>query len=1259
MASPVKKITTNNFSEGRNTDIADQALSNTQFRKMLNGRIFGLGTKSIAENILGTTLIDATLPAGDNFCIGAKSDEENNCFYYCVWNSNLYHTIFKYNSLTHDNLVVFQNLTDTGAIDVLKWDKAKEHWLLHIDIVNVNLWYSVDNLNKALKFNINKAMDKSAAGYGFSIPADFITAYKKTFLYAPKCVYVTDPARNSNNLYGNLFKFSARPQYDDKEFGNWCDFSTVAKPGDQSTTGLSNITFAFNCIEVTVQTGNKLTEKIQIAVKVNNTSAATGTILSTDFVICAVLNKAELGIANNSSYIYKFYNDGAYTETNQNDINRIYSSLPRVPACQSFVKSAITYTGFKEGWETVLVNASVTQRLDDLYLSSNTQNQQTTASLNITEISVEKVHPIFSKSRYDNITKFTIGVQVKKGNIFEIFGQNGGKDNYHFVITATGSDTASTITNKIKSILRGIGRGYPTNGTQITNEGSDTAGNSYFNYGYLGEYGESKTTWTVNVTQVSYTSLKDNGASLQIIPYGSITNYGIVYIDDDGRESLVYTSISCVVRTPYITEIGYYKKPIHIIAINHVPPLAAKYWRLVRTKQNHGIEILIQKVINITTDNTSAYLDLVVGSLLTYQELHKNTILQYEFKAGDRLRLIKNVNTSVLYPGYTETEVLGYRAEQSDIINQNVYLHSNDLVTINGIASADNIGKVISINGSERTIIASNNGEYRVDSPYGTIETYPNFTLIDRRGIIRIKKPTIEVADNSLVELFTPQATAVNSDYKLFQDFGQKFEIIGYGTPSRFHAGSTQNQTRNQSAIIEVDTGDAYIRDRELPVTNIVPGTQVLVSKVVDANYSDFYKSDMTDLGRVYPQDDGKGIVDFGDRTRFSGNYISDTNINGLNDFNNLDRVDNKDSYGRAKLTKFFNNRLYYFKVLKDTFIPVSHTLSTDGSGNVLNIQSGKLLNEMQYFAWEGGIGNNPESWFYEGNCQYHASINSSAFLRIGGEGVEPISTLFGFDKEGRDILAIVDKYNLPLIGEFYRKYDEAIWSFPPHIEYLYNGLFDFAAWRLSSDLLPNDTVYEVTQQPSTGNVTWDNTLKTFVVTDTILGDDFFVYKPIGGIIKKMCFTTVQPANRATAWRAKVATVYCQQAFYTPATITMNLTEQGDINSTTPPFSDGNVLTKDNDIQVGTRLVNNGTDVSYVKPGHKVTIDAFVELASNGSNPVLSMNIHKNGQQLTGWPQSIAGIPGNNIIFTDIVADSDQYIADVTAVASPSTPPPQ
>jgi hypothetical protein len=1197
MAIPQKKNSKHVFIDGMDSDTSPEYLSNTKARYMLNCRYFSFGNLGVITNVKGTTLITTPLPSGNNRTIGSYPDEANNRFFFFVYNDTSLHTIFLYNDITNQVISVFQSVTQSNGIDILKF--SPNYLILHTDIIAGNLIYWTDGLNKARKFNISKMMDQSVNGYGFAIYEDYITAYKQTAIFAPVPYYITDTSRNTNNLYANLFKFTVRWHYDDGELSNWCDWSVVPLPSSQSYLGIAGITNTNNAIALPVPTGSSLVKKIEIAVKVNNNQInAVGEIQITDFVVCQLLNKDELSIPDLSTYIWNFYNDGSYSNTDQNKINRLYSYLPRVPKCQAFVRNAMTYTNFEEGFDSVLVDASVACTFTDLFIPAGTVNQLNNPSITVTLVSVNKEkQQLFVVVRYNPTYRFTIGFDVKKGNVYNIYGTNGGsttsneildplnisgsagdKDNYFFTYTANGNDTAETVAAQIKQFLRSIGRGYPSNPNAISNEGTDGSGTVHWDYGYLGKWKSSQTVFSGSVTPVSFESLKDDGTSFNLVKYGTVRNYGFVYVDDDGRESLAYTSPTSVVRTPFITEIGLntngdFQRPVHTITINHQPPLWAKYWKLVRTPDTASfIWTLIQQVIEQDpgTIGDGEYLDLAIGSLPTYNKLHPNSILTYEFTRGDRLRPVLDTATGNLYNQYYDTEILSYSTETTELVNSNITVNGSTIVTPTKPVRLDQAGFNIQINGNERLIVTVDTGAntYALDEPIvgdntsspTTVVTYPNFVLIDRRGTIRIAKPTgITILPNSIVEIYTPQAAAISTDYKIFYDFGQKFEIINWGTANAYHAANVQNQSAIAPALMSVINGDAYIRNREYPTNTIFPGTQVTVNKAVDPNFSDFYFSDMHDTGRVYPQDLGLGKKLFGSRVRYSNNYIQDTSVNGLNDFDSASREDYDDPYGVIQLTKFREARLYAFKELKSGYILVNNQLTTGADGNTLLASTEKLLNQMQYFAWEGGIGNNPESWTSNGNYMYLASANSGVFLRIAGDGSDAISSIYFFDKACRALLAIVQQYGLQLLSGFDRENDEALWTILPYIEVLFNGGFNSNIWSTVQDINPNNSTGIVVTQPVNGNVVYNGITGNFEITmnPTFVGTDSFTYKlqlPDSSFttIKNECITVSYPAIRQKGYKMRDSSAYCLQIPFVPP---IPPTSTISINNTTTDFN--------------------------------------------------------------------------------------------------------
>lgn len=1155
------------FEGGMNSDLADERMRRNMARLLLNCRVVSSaeGNEGIVTNMMGNVLISTPLP--DGFCktIATAVDEKNNKVYFGIFNDGGLHTWYVYDHLLNSIKILLQNLTDTNGEDIFKW--SPDSPVLHVDIVNGELLYYCDALNKGRKFNITRALDKSITGYGLVITEDIITAYKKTAVYAPVPTYFTDITRNSNFLYAVLCKFCYRYIYYDGEVSNYSDWSMVALPPNQNYQGTDSISNDNNCIALNLNSGSSDVIKVEVAVKLG----------SLQWQTCAILNKEQLNIADESTYTFNFYNDGSYTAADQDKINRPYSFMFRVPICQSFVKLAMTYTGGDEGFPVVDVDMSIALSFQDLHLPPDTANQLNAPVFTVSELSYSTESALFvGTTRYDPVERFTIGHDVKAGNVFSMVGINGtnylngvvkffdthnlfsktGTDHFVWTYTATVADTAQTVASRLKAYLRGTGRGIPQSNNGVSNESTDGDGNVSFNYSFFGKYKEQKTIFSANVTPINYVTLKDNGVSIQVIKSGSVRQYAVAYDDDDLKTSNGYTVDAAIIRTPFITESpgGILQQPIHDISIFNQPPIWAKYWRLLRTPdESQFIQMLVQKVITVNVISgvdQGEYLDMVIGSLFTYQQIHKDTILQYSFDKGDRLRLIRNTTTGAYYTPFFETTVLSYNEVTTEDVNASITVDGSAEVTPSDGVRPDYVGKNIQIGGFERTITGIDGAKYVLDNvinigPTVTTAVVASYTFIDRRGIVRIAKPPVayDVVDFSTIELYKPQKNTDNLDFKIFNDTAQKFEISDWGTDQRAHRGTLQDQDGTSAAtlistpaIVRVTEGDAYIRARELPTNTEIENTEVIVDNVEDPNFSDFYESNLNNLGRVYPKDDGSGQKHFGSRTRFSNNYIVDTKINGLNDFDDLDRVDNNDANGDVMLTKFLENKLFVFKKNKDCWMLVGQTFVAQTTGQQIIGTSDKLLGPLQYYEYHGGIGDNPESYFQNDNYQYHACASAATFVRVAGDGVDPISTEFGYDKAVRDIMFGVKKYKLRLPSGFDPKNDEGLWCVPQYIPTLYNNEFAQADWVLTETPVPNGSIGVVVTQPANGTVTWNGATNNFdiVMDDDFVGQDSFTYKmqypdTTFSAVKNGCITVNENPNRPSGFQFRASSDYCRQ----------------------------------------------------------------------------------------------------------------------------------
>lgn len=1151
-----KKIALQTFEGAIDTVTADEHLQPNRVRRLFNCHILsqGSGEVGIITNMKGSSIVSYTLPAGENKCIGSVNDEEVNKFYFFVWNANSFHSILQFDALTRSVVKVLENLTDTGNLDIMRLDK--DYLILHADVVRNNLLYWVDGLNNARKTNINKLFDKSATGYGTTILQSFIDAYKQTTPLPPTAVYFSDPDKKFNTLYGALRKFAVRLLYDDGEKSNVSDFSAVALPVFEPFTGVNTIPTDNNGINITFTTGDRTVKQIELFMQSTSSQSNDNSLL--DWVKIATLDKKKLGVADDSNYTYKYYNDTAPLPADQEKIFRPYSFLPKRPLCQSFVKNALVYTNAYEGFPTVDVDASTVVTYEDLTLDPGVENEFNEPDITITSNDSDYlelgdvtyyngtiVHLVVPKERRFNRQTVTIGADVKKGNIFKIFLSNGFEgDNFTMSYEAKNTDSALTVVNELKNQLIATGRIYrKTPDMPDTNiyDNTDSSGNISFSFLLRASDGKNYINGTTNDgNPVQFDTLKDTGQSLRNIKLGSSIKLGIMYEDFDGRKSLVYTVDALIVNIKTINELilddgkTMYQSPIITLQINHKPPIWAKYYQIVRTSDlvyGKYIQLLIQKVIDFESEDEQDYLDLAVGSLFTYQKIHPNTPLTYEFSKGDRLRLLKNTETDTYYPVF-ETEIIAYNPTVVENMTSNLVTNGTATITV-AETKPDDIGKFILVEGVEREIVAVPSGTtYLLNNVIGdtTPKTYLNYDLIDRRGSIRIRRPNdITIEDNSMVELYKPSSLSNPLNSAQFYEFQKKFIIINYGTENAYHSGNVQNQTDVLPALIRISEGTAYVRNREQPVNNSVPGTQIVIEVVEDESYSDFYPSLINDNGRINVEDNGDGEVHFGSRMRYSNNFIEDTRINGLNDFDNTDREDYYDQYGDFKRTVFDTSRIFGFKELRTTFVPVDSIITQDNNGLAMNINSAKLLNPIQYFAWEGGIGNNPESYASNGTHKYFVSANSGVIIRLGFNGEEPISKTYFFDNEVKELLEEATKNKAKMPGGFDRKNGVYVLTIEGYKKYIY---FDgFNGWILQDDILPNETLFEIVADPTHGTATLTSGFEiTYTPTTDYVGHDEFTYRAfidgVWSLPKKACIEIVEPPVQL-AWRQKLSSNYC------------------------------------------------------------------------------------------------------------------------------------
>lgn len=1108
MPSAEKITQVNTFTGGMNRDYADEHIPNDVYRYMLNCRVLATANseKGVVTNLKGNLQVEFDLPEGENKVIGFEADEERNVFVFALWNSEGYHTWYRYYAPENSVSVIMQCRTDTDDIDIWQW--TKEDLILHIDIWQNKLLYWAKKGDPARKINMLKAMDKSEAGYGNPIPEEFTRAYKRTSALAPYAEYFTDISVPYNRLYGFQFKFAVRYRYDDNELSHYSDWSIVANPNNELFNGNVIIPTDNNSIKLTYNTGSAIITHVEIVMTKTLSEATDGINFVSGWYTIAVIDKKEKGLSDNTDAYFYFFNDGAYVAADQSEVMQHYSYLPDRPECQSLIKNAITYSNFYEGFPNVPLDASVEVNYEDLFIDNDEAIVENNPVITINHTSIyQRNKGLFNDWWMITEAKITIGNDVKQGNIFRVWAKNGAAINLSYQYTATKTDTANEVAQFFANTFR-----QDSNYEWVSSVSAAGGGAYEFDLKYRGQFKKGATFFTGDAVGTKNSVLKPNSKSVRNFKHGSTWKLGIEYEDRDGRKTAVYTNDDLSVKVDPINDYSTIQEITLQLSINHTPPEWARFWQVMLTKDlTHGddfIQLMIQKVVEFeaTEGNSSpeSYLDLVVGSLFTYQKIHPNTTLRYEFKKGDRLRLIKEVDvdagTETMYPFY-ETEIISYTEvddERFDEVTKTV--ENSDVLQVPDPQS-DKIGLLVVLpDGHQRKIIAVESNGYKVSAPFPSNWTYDHYRIVNNLGSIRIKKPTglnpVDIEDFSVVEVYTPALNTSAVGVDNFYSFGLKFPVIDWGTDTRRHAGNVQDQDVGQPAIVKIEGGTSYVRNRELPVTNNFPNAQVHVSMIEDPAYSDFYYSRLYSLGRPSAQDIGTGVVHFDSRVRNSRNAIEDTRINGLSLFANADRKDYNDQYGAIKLTYASENRLYIFKENKTYWGPVYGRVITDQEGQPqLAITNEILSDTLQPFLYDGGVGNNPETVVRDGNHFFFLSPKLGSINRIGGDGVETISERYFMDSWSKEMLALATESSAKIPAGFDRNNGEYIFCINGYAIKVSNKEFDSSDWDTSGPVPASGSTIEILAGPANGSASVVGDMIEYTPDSDYVGPDTISYR--------------------------------------------------------------------------------------------------------------------------------------------------------------------
>lgn len=949
------KIERKLFSGVMNLDDPNESMPSTHHKEAFNVLFKGNPGEMRAESIPGNqSITNAGLQAGTNICIGSYYDELKQRVFFFVYNSNGYDAIFSYSTISRSISTLLMSNIDSLPTEHL-FNFSPDYPIASINILyrtedDGDILHWTDRNNAPMKLNIKEAEAVNRT-YNGNWKKKYLTVARPMPLISPICKYEDDLSTNINNLRSKLYQFRYRWIYKDFTKSTFSPWSRLFAPADVDSLANEISNTKNNRISIRYQTGDADVQSIEIVAR-----EGIDGVFSDSYLIKLVKKN---GVPDNSDYEYLFYNTEAYQTVSQEESSQLFDYVPIKANAQELLNgNTLIYGGITEG-RTLSITPSVTQSIS-LAANTNTTSSLTMASYN----------------RY-TFTYFPT-YNVTGGNHYIIFnGSPNVGDTYSFSlafrrdigagvesVTVTITIPALTVGQNNLASLETILVSQLTSNATLQNYGL-ASGVFALQLIEPGEFNNKRgvkiagnsvnKAWILDSFNYVYTYA--GGGGLPPDPTGVNTacykhksrySFGMCYFDENGVTNGVTTTDTMSVITPEITSSDLSGTQLTIPLIEFSVSHQAPSWaKYFSFVRTTNLTTSDFKTI-LTTDTYKDTSSTYAYLDITDYQTNKTGYPIYEYNNGDRVRIVglKNGVAAVSdYPVYS-------------IVN------SNDITT--GAPPP-----------RDRTWlkIPYDSG---VMSQFGTVGFKAYY--------LEVYSPTI----NSSVET------------QVYYEFGETYSVIEDGV-NRYHSSTIQSQTSILPAIYKFYRGDVYSRIRD------VNQTTLLGQWIIDKSMSDRYSSKFDGSGRPLVVDEYSKQTYFPTLVRYSLDYQSGTDINLTNRFYaaNFDEYDREK--GDIQRLKIRGRQLRVYQNRACGVVPILQNVVQTVEGSGILSQSAEIINKIQYYQGEYGIGNQFCSLASSAQADYFTDPVRGCQVRLSADGLTPISELY---KSHFYLTPLIVKYN-------------------------------------------------------------------------------------------------------------------------------------------------------------------------------------------------------------------------------------------------------
>ena len=352
---------TRNFLKGRMNKVADQrVIPDGEYVDAMNIRMGSTENSELGaiENTKGnlplTSLIyvNGTALSANAKCIGAIQDSAAETMYWFVHDPSFtvgatgkLDLIVSFNVST--NILTYNVISvndGSGTKTTLNFNPA--YLITGVDILD-DLLFFTDDYNPPRCININRNYADPVSNID-QFSAESILVIKKPPIQAPAVQPIVTSSQE-NYLDTRFICFAYRYRYIDAEYSatsQWSQPSFVPKPFEFSTSSYLNegMTNLCNSAIVTYNSGGPLVVGIDLLFK-----KADGNIIK----VIERLDKANLGLANNTDYQFTFTNSKIFTILSEAELLRLYDNVPQYAKSQTMMGNRLMYGNYIEGYDLV------------------------------------------------------------------------------------------------------------------------------------------------------------------------------------------------------------------------------------------------------------------------------------------------------------------------------------------------------------------------------------------------------------------------------------------------------------------------------------------------------------------------------------------------------------------------------------------------------------------------------------------------------------------------------------------------------------------------------------------------------------------------------------------------------------------------------------------------------------------------------------------------------------------------------------------